>query len=357
MVAIPEGFHDTKPLTGNLAVAVRLADAGLFVFPCDPSPRRDNPGKISKAPLTEHGFHDSSDDPLTVIEWWTKWPKALVGIDMGKSELVAIDLDRHDPEKDGVAAFDEIARKHDIRVGPVTSTQSGGFHLIFRQLESDPIGSSQNKIAPGIDHRGVGGYIIGPGSIMPDDSQWAGTGWISDDRFMDLVESFERGEIPTIPDALIDLIRGPKRDERNDTRPLSERAAPRAPLPRDDGEEEWAFVSKALAHIPSEDRTVWRDVGFALHDSGHSWARAVWDAWSRICASKFNAADQDTAWKSFSRNYSGKKVSMGSVIHTARQNGFTDRKHGGERISYSDEEMERLIENTRRRHGGCPEEC
>ncbi len=85
----------------------------------------------------------------------------------------------------------------------------------------------------------------------------------------------------------------------------------------DDGEED--YIRRALDAVPADDRDTWMRFGAALHDSGHSWARDAWDDWSRRSC-KYDARDQETTWRSFSRDYSGQRVTVASIIDAARRN-------------------------------------
>ena len=46
--------------------------------------------------------------------------------------------------------------------------------------------------------------------------------------------------------------------------------------------DEQGKVEAALWCIPADDRTIWRNMGMALHSTGEAWARDLWDKWSQI---------------------------------------------------------------------------
>ena len=79
--------------------------------------------------------------------------------------------------------------------------------------------------------------------------------------------------------------------------------------------------------IPADDRDVWRNVGFALHDLARGdprWAgpvRALWDDWSKT-SEKFNEKDQEKTWASFDRGYDGRRVTVGTLYQLAQSNGW-----------------------------------
>jgi hypothetical protein len=83
----------------NAEAALRLAAAGLHVFPCGPD----------KKPLGGIRWRDESSCDLEIVSaWWERWPDAVVGIDVGKARLVVIDADRHPGSPDGVAALPKL---------------------------------------------------------------------------------------------------------------------------------------------------------------------------------------------------------------------------------------------------------
>lgn len=113
----------------NLAVALRLAAAGLSVFPTDD--RKRPLGKWTQ---------ESTDNPKIIC----RWPKfSLVAIDLRKCGLLVIDADRHGGP-DGVAAWEELVREHgaDLSRQPMARTPSNGRHIYFSQPEGKPLGNA-----------------------------------------------------------------------------------------------------------------------------------------------------------------------------------------------------------------------
>jgi len=150
------GSIDNEKAGGNLplAAALRYAACGWLVFPCRPEDKR---------PLTEHGFKEASLDPAQIREWWSRHPNALIGVDCGRSGLVVIDCDVKNGE-DGPGNWRALLAecKADDAEALHSQTQSGGDHFIFRDPTGGVIASSAGKLAPGIDVRANGGYIIVP---------------------------------------------------------------------------------------------------------------------------------------------------------------------------------------------------
>jgi Bifunctional DNA primase/polymerase, N-terminal len=81
--------------SSNADLAKRLASHGVYVFPANPETKR---------PMVKWK-KGSTTDLVQIDKWWRRpWIAALPAIDLGKSGLFVIDADRHDADKDGVAA-------------------------------------------------------------------------------------------------------------------------------------------------------------------------------------------------------------------------------------------------------------
>ena len=158
-----------KPPPGeppNLTTALKYARRGFRIFPCN----------IDKRPLVEDWYNASSANADKITEWWNKNPEALIGLPCKHLDLLVIDCDRHTDDADGVALFDDmVAENGALPEHPIIETPNNGLHHIFRQPSLIKIGN--RTVARGIDTRGYrlendGGYIIGPGSVLPDGRGW-----------------------------------------------------------------------------------------------------------------------------------------------------------------------------------------
>jgi hypothetical protein len=141
-----------------LAAALRYAELGYRVFPCIPG---------TKHPITQHGFKDASTDPAQIERWWARHPRANIGI--AAEGLLVIDIDgadNHWPSDPDRAA--EVAG-----AGAVALTPRGGRHYIFRRPEGKSWKCSAGKLAPGVDVRTDGGYIVAaPSEIEEGSYRW-----------------------------------------------------------------------------------------------------------------------------------------------------------------------------------------
>lgn len=113
------------------------------VFPCRPD----------KRPYTEHGFRAATCNIGQIADWWTRWPDALLGVPTGR--LSGIDVLDIDPA--GIGWYTE--RAPTLAAGRVHRTRREGYHLLYRDTAQE-IRCSASRIAPGVDVRGEGGYII-----------------------------------------------------------------------------------------------------------------------------------------------------------------------------------------------------
>lgn len=153
-----------------LTAALAYARHGIPVLPvhtpgpggcsCDNGAQCERPGKH---PRLRHGLTEATTDPRRIELWWTRWPAANVGLRTG----IAMD----------VADVDSIEGRHgllhllggDWPAGPQVRTGGGGWHFWFR-----PTGfGNRVRLLPGLDWRGVGGYVVAPPSRHVDgDYRW-----------------------------------------------------------------------------------------------------------------------------------------------------------------------------------------
>ena len=133
--------------------AIAYARHGLAVFPLK---ARD------KVPATAHGVKDATRDEATITTWWELDPDANIGIAAGSpSGVVVLDVDGESGEQSLI----QLMEKHGaLPMTPAVATGKG-FHLYFRMPEV----SLANRVAmaPGLDLRSTGGYVVAPPSIHP----------------------------------------------------------------------------------------------------------------------------------------------------------------------------------------------
>ena len=119
------------------------------VFPCS----------NDKKPLTRHGFKDASQDPHQIRDWFAKDAACLIGMPTGAmSGISVLDIDKSkiDDQPDGFAWLEE--NKHLIPDVHTVKSKSGGQHFYFKHVAGTKC--SAGKLAPCVDVRADGGYII-----------------------------------------------------------------------------------------------------------------------------------------------------------------------------------------------------
>ncbi|WP_260639821.1 bifunctional DNA primase/polymerase [Streptomyces angustmyceticus] len=154
-----ERGYPVIPLTRNKLPALRSPHRGHPEVP----PCRGECGRLG------HGVHDASTDPLTVRRMFAAAPWATgYGLACGRPphHLIGIDLDTKNGA-DGLTALRFLAEQHGFPIPPTVTvlTPSGGRHLWLTGPPSPTITNSVGRLAPGIDIRGAGGYLVGPGSL------------------------------------------------------------------------------------------------------------------------------------------------------------------------------------------------
>lgn len=188
-------------------LAANLArNSGWHCFPC-----RDD-----KRPATPHGFKDATNDPAAVLDLWRQHPAALIGVATGAaSGINVLDLDaKHDE-----ACAWWTQNRHRIPATRRYRTRSGGMHCLFQHHAR--LSNTQSRIAPGIDTRAGGGYVVyWPAAGLPyldhaPIATWPG--WLL--RALAPPIAKAKAERAPTPDAAIDgllrTVRGAKEGERN----------------------------------------------------------------------------------------------------------------------------------------------
>jgi hypothetical protein len=117
-----------------------------------------------------HGVHDATNDPDCIRVLFDAAPHATgYGIACGRPPhfLIGLDLDR-DTEKDvdGVWELRRLCARKGIAVPRtvIIRTPRGGYHAWWTGPADVKVPNRAGHMAPGVDVRGAGGYLVGPGS-------------------------------------------------------------------------------------------------------------------------------------------------------------------------------------------------
>jgi hypothetical protein len=148
-----------------------IEQSGALIFPLHHviggrcSCGNDECKSVGKHPIERGWQRDASASELVVRAWWARHPHASIGLLTGqRAGIVVIDVD-------GAVGLESL-RAIEARYGALPLTPrvitSRGIHLYFIYPSDATDGGVRNNasaIAPGIDVRGNGGYVVAPGSV------------------------------------------------------------------------------------------------------------------------------------------------------------------------------------------------
>jgi hypothetical protein len=149
----------------RLEAARAYAARGWWVFPCRPQ---------QKVPAVKHGWQDATRDPEQIRAWWSENPAYNVAIATGPSGLTVIDVDPNGLDEWRQMLANDSGLREAVEAAPTINTPRDGLHIYM--TGEGP--TSASKIAPGIDTRGAGGYVLAPPSYVNDgksNGQYTGT--------------------------------------------------------------------------------------------------------------------------------------------------------------------------------------
>ncbi|MFJ2632718.1 bifunctional DNA primase/polymerase [Streptomyces sp. NPDC087422] len=164
-----------------LCAALDAADRGWPVFPLHPGGKPPALHGETRCPRTgdctdgHRKFEQrATTDPARIERCWAAGAYN-VGIATGPAGLLVVDLDtlkaKDSPDTpDGAQSFLALCERARTPV-PRTRcirTPSGGEHLYFRAPAGVRLPCSTGRLAPKIDTRAWGGYVVAPGSATPD---------------------------------------------------------------------------------------------------------------------------------------------------------------------------------------------
>ncbi len=163
-----------------MRAALEAAARGWHVFPLRPGTKR--PALHGEAACPRTGVCASGHrkweqrataDPDRIRATWSRAPYN-VGIATGPSGLVVIDLDLPKDKgssdaPSGAATFQALCERagHAVPGTYRTRTASGGEHLHFTAPDGVRLANTAGTIAPLVDTRAWGGYVVAAGSRTP----------------------------------------------------------------------------------------------------------------------------------------------------------------------------------------------
>lgn len=152
-----------RSLQPNAFDAEAYINRGWAVFPLAAGTKLPTKGS--------HGLHDATLDRGAVPAMFRE-PDLNIGIRTGEiSRLFVVDIDLHSEEANGHESMAELKRQgFDLPFGDhkkgcaIITTPTGGMHLYYAIREGVRLKNTSGLIAPGIDTRGEGGYVVAPPS-------------------------------------------------------------------------------------------------------------------------------------------------------------------------------------------------
>lgn len=120
----------------------------------------------AKRPIPENGFLAATRDLSVIDSWWKHTPDANIGIATGAtSGFWVLDLDEKRCGPDWLREQEHARGQLPRTVQQLTG--GGGEHVLFALPEGRRI-RNRVSVAPGVDVRGDGGYIVVAPSIHPN---------------------------------------------------------------------------------------------------------------------------------------------------------------------------------------------
>ncbi|MFC8220922.1 bifunctional DNA primase/polymerase [Streptomyces sp. NPDC057362] len=137
-------------------------------LPAIRSPHQAGHGCRGECGQLGHGIHDASADPDRIRAMFNMVRHATgYGIACGRPpwHLIGLDLDRKNGI-DGVWELRKLAAHHRIPLPRtvIIATPSGGYHAWWTGPAGVKVPNRAGHMARGVDVRGSGGYLVGPGS-------------------------------------------------------------------------------------------------------------------------------------------------------------------------------------------------
>jgi hypothetical protein len=132
--------------------ALWYVSVGWPVFPLLPN---------SKRPATRNGLNDATTDAGRIDSWWSRHPDSNVGVATGRAFDVV--------DVDGPVGIKSMAGLSEDALPDVhgkVSTPRGLHYFVLPTGDGNRVG-----VLPGVDYRGVGGYVCAPPSVV-DGRRW-----------------------------------------------------------------------------------------------------------------------------------------------------------------------------------------
>ena len=280
-------------------------------------PYCNSPGKHPIHTLVPHGVKDATLDEKLVVEWWTKYPKANIGIALGQdADLVVTDVDG----PPGREQLEKLLGIYEYTLNPKwfveTGRLDGGRHYYFRYPKS---GYVRTRKLNGLEIRSDNAYVVAPPSIHHTGKRYVWSNIPPGSEMDELPQCFI--DFALHGEKLFAPHKSLKNSPKNRLQSVQERTARYSPPIWSEAEE--ARIKAALEVIPADEYDIWLRIGMALHWT--TWgdrARRLWDEWSKKSA-KYDPIHQEKTWSSFGRpDYEGRVATLGTLFDLAKNHGY-----------------------------------
>ena len=143
-----------------MAAALDAARRGWPVFPLVQGEKRPA--------VTAWETRATRDLRHVASAWGGRYSGFNIGVAAGPAGLVVVDLDTSEDltEQSGAENLDELCRREHLTLPPTftVDTPSGGRHLYFSAPAGSDLRNTAGRLAPKIDTRAGGGYVVAAGS-------------------------------------------------------------------------------------------------------------------------------------------------------------------------------------------------
>ena len=267
---------------------------GWHVFPRAPG---------RKTPVTTNGFKDATSDVTTALSRFSHG-RLNIGVATGMSKLVVVD-------GDGEAGDVWLAKAQDTYGIPPTftvRTRSGGHHHYLQAPEGIEIKCSASKVAPGIDIRAAGGYVVGPTSWVDADEKGS-AGWYT---------VIDDSPVAPLPEWLLHLLL----TSQERTASKTQSTAARQKRTNYETPRNIALLREQLCFISADcGYELYRCIIWAVLSSGWECAEDIARWWSQTAPHRFDEKTLDNLIRYFDSNRAD-CPSFGSIVYAARAGGW-----------------------------------
>lgn len=152
--------NNPKQPRSMLDLALWYASEGVAVLPLK---------RKGKTPLIGAWQKNATRDETQIRDWWTQYPQANIGGHPGANQVVLdVDGPDHNDRDDAPNGFESV-EGYDLPETLKCYTGSGGEHHWFTLPDDgEEYKTTQGRALPGVDLRGVKGYVVLPGSVHPN---------------------------------------------------------------------------------------------------------------------------------------------------------------------------------------------